>query len=187
MEDIADTFGTENLRNLTLNVLALSKDAPAQLHTILSDLAENRLTVRTIVAEDSRVQRSRNRRTRVISMSVVTVGIALIASNVRMSEPFGNAVMWVSYVALAALYVAIAVHWRACDERFDVDRRRPAIANLITAFADGASAVCLLLSGTFRFRGGHTNDSENDFPEPRSGTSAVSFALHSAREPIRKL
>jgi ubiquinone biosynthesis protein len=111
-EDITRTVRPENLQNLALNILALSKDAPGQLHRILVDLSENRFTLNTVVSEDTRTERSRNRRSRMLAASVVAVGVAILLSNPRLPLLFGIPLAWPLYAALAILYIVIAIQWR---------------------------------------------------------------------------
>lgn len=110
-EEVAQMVRPKNLQNLVLSVLALSKDAPAQLQRILADLSENRFTLNTVVTEDTRAERARNRRTRMLATSVLTVGVAIMISNPRLPSPFGIPLVWPLYAVLAVLYMAIAVQW----------------------------------------------------------------------------
>jgi ubiquinone biosynthesis protein len=111
-EDIARTIRSENLQNLALSMLSLSKDAPAQLRQILADLTENRFRLNTHVSEDPRTERARNRRTRLLVTSVLTVSLAILISNPRLPAPFGISLAWPLYAVLAMSYVAIAVQWK---------------------------------------------------------------------------
>lgn len=111
-EEAVRTIQPDNLQNLMLNAVALWKDSPAQLHQVLTDMAENRFTVNANVAEEPRVEIGRNRRSRLLVTSVLTIGVAILTTSPSLPAPFGVSLAWPFYAALAVLYLAVFVQWR---------------------------------------------------------------------------
>ncbi len=111
-EEVVRTLQPKNLQNIVLTILGLLKDSPGQFRRILADLSENRFILNTKVSEDPKVERLRNRRTRLLVTSVLTVGVAILVASPRLPTVFGVTLAWPLYTLLGFLYVSVLVQWR---------------------------------------------------------------------------
>jgi ubiquinone biosynthesis protein len=102
----------DSLQSLLLSLLNLWRDGPAHLRQSLTQLREGTYTFETNALESARTTRRENRRTRLIVMGTLAIGVAILLSRPILPDVFGVSVIWPLGAALAALYLAILIQWR---------------------------------------------------------------------------
>lgn len=111
-EDALDTFELENLQPILLSLLNLKRDAPGQLNELLKDLADGNFNLQVYTSEAVRTERSRNRRSRLVTAAVLCVAVALLLARPELPRPFGVSLAWPLGVALGGLYLLVFRLWR---------------------------------------------------------------------------
>ena len=102
----------DSLQSLLLSLLNLWRDGPAHLRQSLTQLREGTYTFETYALESERTTRRENRRTRLVVMGILAIGVAILLSRPILPDVFGVSVIWPLGAALAALYLAILIQWR---------------------------------------------------------------------------
>jgi ubiquinone biosynthesis protein len=99
----------DSLQSLLLSLLNLWRDGPAHLRQSLTQLREGTYTFETYALESTRTTRRENRRTRLVVMSILAIGVAILLSRPILPDVFGVSVIW---LLGAALFLAILIQWR---------------------------------------------------------------------------
>ena len=103
----------ESIQSISLSLLDLWRDAPGQVHQLLTELSEGRFALNASVSESTRSASHQNRRVRMIVMSIVSVGIAILLTRPALPELFGISFAWpLSAALLLALYHWIFIQWK---------------------------------------------------------------------------
>jgi len=102
----------EGLRRGYLNAWALTRDYPTQVHHLLSDLTDGRFVLRVQTTEDAAVRRERRRHVRLLTSSIVSVGLAVLVTWPELPEVWGIPLAWPLGGVLALLYLRIFFQWR---------------------------------------------------------------------------
>jgi len=95
------------LLGLSLNLIALVREAPQHLSRLLRDLAEERFTVRTVTTEAESTRADQDRRTRLLAAAIVSVGLAALVATPQSLVLFGLPLRVPLGLALAGLYAWI--------------------------------------------------------------------------------
>ncbi|HEV2446962.1 MAG TPA: hypothetical protein VGS58_13620, partial [Candidatus Sulfopaludibacter sp.] len=111
-EDVIRSVQPAQLEEFALTIASLLKDSPAQLHRVITDMAEGHFTVNTNASEDPRLEQARNRRARLLTASILTIGVAMLAGSSSLPQPFGIPLSKVLYAILGILYAVIIFQWR---------------------------------------------------------------------------
>jgi hypothetical protein len=80
--------------------------------TVLSDLADDRFTVRVIGSESTRMRRAENGRARLLATAIISVSLALLLAIQTLPTVAGVPLHWILAIALALVYLSIVVQWR---------------------------------------------------------------------------
>jgi hypothetical protein len=110
-EFIARKFDPENLDRVLVPLLNLKRDAPAQIEQVLGELANGNLSVKADVSESPRAAHARNQRTRLVTIALLAVSIALLLTipnlphigRLSLSGPLALLLIFL-YVLALALY-----------------------------------------------------------------------------------
>ena len=103
---------TNNVEATMLNTISLWRNSPGQLQLILSDLASGRFSLNVNVTEAASVTRLRNRRTRLLATSILTVSVALLLIAPQMPVLFGIPLKGIMAAVLVLLYLWTFLQWR---------------------------------------------------------------------------
>lgn len=114
-EDTLRKVTAENLQPVFLSLFDLLREGPAKLNQVLTEIASGELSVRVDAAESKKARQSRNRRSRLIAASIVSVGVALLLTRPTLPGLFGISLAWPLGIALAALYLLVLVLSRRLD------------------------------------------------------------------------
>lgn len=108
MERLIGGLEPEQALAWLMQVGEVSRQAPGQLQELLSDLAEGRFVLTVQREESAQQRRAANQRARLVSLSVVSAGLALILAIAPALEPVVRGLLW---GALALAYVGVALIW----------------------------------------------------------------------------
>lgn len=111
-DEVLKMLEPARLESYVISSATLARDAPGQLRQILSDLADDRFTVRVVASESARTRRAANRRARLVATAVVAVSLALLLSIPALPSVAGISLSWILAIALGCIYVSIVVQWR---------------------------------------------------------------------------
>lgn len=99
-------------QTLAASLLNLLRDAPAQAERLLADLSGGRFTINVQTSESNRDRRLANRRARLVSAAVVSVGLALLLTHGDLPSLWGVSSAWPLAGALLLLYGWMIGQWR---------------------------------------------------------------------------
>jgi ubiquinone biosynthesis protein len=106
---ITDAIGRltpESLAPTLLAQLNLLHDGPRQVSQLLADLADGSYQLPVRVTESRRVERSRARRTRILALSLVSIGVALLLQS---PLPGGRYAHYAVFAILCGIYLTLIV------------------------------------------------------------------------------
>jgi ubiquinone biosynthesis protein len=113
VDDTLQKLSPDSLRMAFPQVLALLRDSPARLNQLLSELTDGHFTLRVDLADDARTARAKNRRTRLLTMAIVSVGIASLLGGASALPTLGVVpVRGILLLALLLLYASMWIQWR---------------------------------------------------------------------------
>src|SRR5439155_1658713 len=113
-------------------LLSLKRDAPAQLQQILTDVSQGSLTVKTEMTESLKTARTRNQRTRVLVLAILSVGLSFLLASQSLGKVAGLPLVWPLTVALIALLKAIVEH------RVEIEKSFKASLKLVSVLVHAA-------------------------------------------------
>jgi ubiquinone biosynthesis protein len=102
----------DHIQAISLNLMALLRDAPGQLHQILSELSDGRFVINQYVSETPKVIHDRNRRTRLVVTAILTVSVSLLLTKPDLPVLFGISLAWPISILLVILYIWLFIQWR---------------------------------------------------------------------------
>lgn len=105
-------FDRNQLQQIFVSLLNLTRDTPRQLNQVLSDLVDGTLSLKVEVGEDPRITRSRKQRARMQVCAVLSVGVAILLTVPNPPIFFGVPIQRVLTFLLLGLYVAVFYFWR---------------------------------------------------------------------------
>jgi ubiquinone biosynthesis protein len=111
-DEVVRALDAESLQGAMLGLLGLKRDAPGQVHQILSDLADGSFTVRVYVAEAPKAARARTRRARMLATAVLSVAVAFLLTVPGLPRWWGISLAWPLAAALVVFQVWTFVLWR---------------------------------------------------------------------------
>ena len=111
-DEVRNSFQPASIERYLLDLHQLLSRSPRQIQQLLSDLAEGRFYLNVNAEERSRSALIRNRRTKMLATSIVSVGLAVLAASQRPFALFDPVLRGVLLAALALTYVWVLVQWR---------------------------------------------------------------------------
>lgn len=108
----AQLFDRDQLRQVFMSLLNLTRDGPKQVNQILSELADGTLSLKVEVSEDPRIAKSRRQRARMQVCAILSVGVAVLMAMPNPPRVFGLAIQRLLGLVLVGLYVAVIYFWR---------------------------------------------------------------------------
>ena len=111
-EMIQRLFDREGAERMLMSVMNLKRDAPGQLQQILAEVSQGNLTVKTDATESLKTARTRNQRTRLLVLAILTVGVSFLLGSQNPGTVFGLSLVWPLSAALIILYLSCFVLWR---------------------------------------------------------------------------
>jgi predicted unusual protein kinase regulating ubiquinone biosynthesis (AarF/ABC1/UbiB family) len=112
LEEISRVMDSEAVTRQAIVLLNLWRDAPVRLREVLIDLSEGRLTVNTAAEESGRTRFQKNKRTRLISACIFSIGLAALVTTTSLPTIGGISLNQIAFAALIINYVYIAYRWR---------------------------------------------------------------------------
>jgi ubiquinone biosynthesis protein len=111
IDELANSLSPERLEPALLNLLTLYRDSPRQLQQILADAAEGRLALSVTVAEGARARRQHDRRAKLVTSAVLSVGVSVLLAQPTPTTLFGVAPAPLLVALLLLLYAVVAWQW----------------------------------------------------------------------------
>src|SRR5262249_25244138 len=93
-ELFSQLFDRDNLQQFFANTLTLTRDAPSQVSQIMADLAEGTLRLKVEVTDSPHVVKVHNRRARLWTCAILSIGVAILLANPRLPEMLGVSLVW---------------------------------------------------------------------------------------------
>lgn len=115
IEQTLETFAPGQVIAWLMQLNELVRSGPGNVQQVLSDVAEGRfiLPVRTLDSEQSR--RIGNQRTRLITLAILFLGLALLLSVGRIPVIFGYSIEPLLWAALVLDFIGMFVLWRRLE------------------------------------------------------------------------
>lgn len=111
-EELVENLSSrENIERVFFSLLNLKRDAPGQLQQILSEVSEGNFTLKTETTESSRTARSRNQRTRLLAVTILSVSVSLLLAQPNWPRFLGISLSWPLFAALVTLYLWAFLLW----------------------------------------------------------------------------
>jgi hypothetical protein len=111
-EELVENLSSrENIERVFFSLLNLKRDAPGQLQQILSEVSEGNFTLKTETTESSRTARSRNQRTRLLAVTILSVSVSLLLAQPNWPRFLGISLSGPLFAALVALYLWAFLLW----------------------------------------------------------------------------
>lgn len=114
-EDALRTLAPEILHKSLPHLLTSLREMPAQLMHLLTELAEERFTLRVESTESAAARSMANRRVRLLVTAIVSVGFSILLAFPPLLFLHAEIFHFAAATALAALYVALVLQWRNLD------------------------------------------------------------------------
>jgi ubiquinone biosynthesis protein len=100
-------FDRDQLRQVFMSLLNLTRDGPKQVNQILSDIADGTLSLKVEVSEDPRIAKSRRQRAKMQVCAILSAGVAVLMAMPNPPAVFGLGLQRVLGLVLLGLYVAV--------------------------------------------------------------------------------
>lgn len=102
----------ESVQNTLLRSFTLSQNAPWQLNQLLTELNDERFTLRVQMSDDARAVRAKNQRTALLVTAIASVGVSLLLSLPGLPRLGYVSLHWPLAALLVGLYVLFFIQWR---------------------------------------------------------------------------
>lgn len=112
VEEALSFLEVDTLQKFSLDLLGLWRDAPGQLHQILTQLSDGRFAINVYNSESLKANSDRNKRTQLLVSAILAVSIALLLSRTDWPVIFGMSAAWFPFAVLILLYIWIYIQWR---------------------------------------------------------------------------
>ena len=112
IEEEVRALGPDRFGPTLSSVLGLMRDGPRQLQRVLTDLSEGRLSMTMAVDEVPRTAAAWRRRTRLVSTSILTVGLSVLLAAGNLPTAAGVSLETPIAIVLTLLYVSAFLQWR---------------------------------------------------------------------------
>lgn len=106
-EELYRALDPSNMRQVALSGLQLQRDGPGQMRQLLGNLVDGSFTMTVHTFEAPRVRRAWNRRLRMVVLSSLSLGVAILLTRPELP----NEVTVLLSIILAAFYLMIAILW----------------------------------------------------------------------------
>ena len=100
-----------NIERVFFSLLNLKRDAPGQLQQILSEISEGNFSLKTETTESSRTARSKNQRTRLLALTILSVSVSLLLAQPNLPHFLGISLSWPLFAVLVTLYLWAFLIW----------------------------------------------------------------------------
>lgn len=114
-DEFRQSIDVENVERYLLDVHRLLIRSPRQVNQLLSDLAEGRFYLNVNAEEQPRTTRFRNRRMKLITTGLISIGISLLCAIPQPYPGFDRIIRISLLGALVLVYLWILVQWRRLD------------------------------------------------------------------------
>ena len=109
LHSMLDSFRRDNLQSVVLDGLRLISDGPRNIRRLLADVVDGRLVLRVRTVESDEDRQRSNVRTRLVSMSIVSVGLTFLLFATKGYMLFRTIPLsWFLWTALALIWAWIA-------------------------------------------------------------------------------
>ena len=112
VDEARNAIEPRNLQPTMLNYLSFLRDSPGQVNQILAELAEGTFALTVYTAEPPRVARARNRRTRAVVLSVLSVGVTVLLTRPDLPVLQNVSLAWPLAGLLLVLYFSVFLQLR---------------------------------------------------------------------------
>ena len=112
VDEARNAIEPRNLQPTMLNYLSFLRDSPGQVNQILAELAEGTFALTVYTAEPPRVARARNRRTRAVVLSVLSVGVTVLLTRPDLPVLQNVSLAWPLAGLLLVLYFSVVLQLR---------------------------------------------------------------------------
>jgi ubiquinone biosynthesis protein len=110
-EAVLGELSPSSFQSFALNLLDFVRDAPDQLHHILSEVAEGRFVFKVSTTESAEARKLRNRRTRLVTAAILSIGLTILLMAPGALTIASLSLRPVVGAALIMLYAWIVVEW----------------------------------------------------------------------------
>jgi ubiquinone biosynthesis protein len=110
-EDALRRLTSDSLRTSLPELVQLLQDAPARLNDMLTDLSAGQTKLKAEWSEDGRARRSADRRTRLLALAIVSVGLAFLFGSAGAEQAIGPIARSVFGILLGVVYLLIIRQW----------------------------------------------------------------------------
>jgi ubiquinone biosynthesis protein len=111
-EALCELINPQTIQPILLNLATLLQDGPGQLNQILSKMSDGSFAVNVYTSDTPKVISNRNRQTRLLTTSILSVGISLLLTIPDHPSLFGLSLAPVLWSTLFLLYISIFIQWR---------------------------------------------------------------------------
>jgi ubiquinone biosynthesis protein len=116
IDEALKSINPDQLRTFAFDVVSLLRDGPGLVHRIITDLADNRLTVHVRTAESREDRLQTNARVRLLTAAILTVAVVILLAAMKDSHIAGPswlpALPTLIWVVLIAVVLWIVLLWR---------------------------------------------------------------------------
>jgi hypothetical protein len=103
LETTLKKLDPDRLQPTLISLVNLVHDSPIQAQKLLSDLADGSFALNVYVSDAPMVAASRDHHARLLTVAIVTVALALVATAPGLPRPFGVSLAWPLGVLLAGV------------------------------------------------------------------------------------
>jgi ubiquinone biosynthesis protein len=112
VEEAIAALDPESLRPTVLSLVTLLRDWPGDVHHVLSELADGTFKLNAYVVDTPGGTQVRNRRARLLAVSILSVGVAMLLTIPQLPKVLGISLAWLLSGALTLLYIVIFFQWK---------------------------------------------------------------------------
>jgi len=109
LERTIEQFGPQRITTWLMELNELTRTAPSHVQQLLTELADGRFVLSVRSAESEAARRSADRRARLLALSIVSVGLAVLATA---AGAWGQAAERLVWAMLLGVYLWIVIMWR---------------------------------------------------------------------------
>jgi ubiquinone biosynthesis protein len=115
VERFLSTLEPKSIFALLMQLTEFSRSTPSHLHELLSDVAEGRFVLPVQNEESAHARRAANQRARLLTLAILSTGLALLLAVDGLSGAFGQTMDKLLWGGLAGIYAWMALIWWRMD------------------------------------------------------------------------